>query len=143
MITSFRGDYGFLSNFHLCVVEHNGIEYISAEHAYQASKSLSDVDKYIIWSQETPGKAKQQGKRITLREDWDSIKQTQMKEILIAKFYNYELRQKLLATDGLVLVEGNTWGDTYWGQSPIGTGENMLGKLLMEVRDYYKRKAIK
>lgn len=143
MINNFRGPYAFLSNFHLCVVEHNGIKYISAEHAYQACKSLSDIDKYIIWSQDTPAKAKAQGKRITIRKDWDQIKLIAMKEVLLAKFLNYDLRQQLLATQDSILIEGNTWGDTYWGECPIGIGENNLGKILMEVREHYRRIAIK
>lgn len=137
MINRFSGRYYFLSNFFPCVVDHNGIKYTSAEHAYQACKSLSDVDKYIIWSQDTAAKAKQQGRRITMREDWNEVKIEQMREVLLAKFLNYELRKYLMATDGLTLIEGNTWGDTFWGQCPVGEGSNNLGILLMEVRDYY------
>lgn len=140
MITSFTGKYRFLSNFYLCVVEHNGIEYISAEHAYQAAKSLSDIDKHIIWVQPTPAKAKQQGKRISIRNDWEQIKLQQMREILFAKFYSYPLRKALVDTADTFLIEGNTWNDTYWGQCPIGFGDNHLGKLLMETREYYRKR---
>lgn len=140
MISSFQGAYRFLSNFYPCVVEHNGLIYTSAEHAFQAAKSLCDIDKYIIWSQDTPAKAKQQGRRITMRSDWDEVKLDEMESVLLAKFYNYDLRKMLVNTGDQQLIEGNTWGDTYWGQSPVGVGENHLGKLLMEVREFYRKR---
>jgi predicted NAD-dependent protein-ADP-ribosyltransferase YbiA (DUF1768 family) len=46
---------------------------------------------------------------------------------------NPELRVKLLNTGDLQLVEGNYWGDTFWGVCN-GKGENHLGKILMRVR---------
>ena len=39
----------------------------------------------------------------------------------------------LLATGKATLVEGNSWGDTFWGVCR-GKGKNMLGKILMRVR---------
>ena len=136
-INSFRGKYRFLSNFYPAVTEHNGIIYSTSEHAYQAAKSHSDIDKHIIWSQDSPYKAKIQGRRITMRSDWDLVKRQLMKEILFSKFTDPTLRKQLTALKGYRLVEGNTWGDTYWGESPIGTGENNLGLILMELRDHY------
>jgi len=61
--------------------------------------------------------------------------------VVLAKFLgNGDLRDQLLATGDAELVEGNTWGDTYWGvDSRSGKGENMLGKILMETREFLKR----
>lgn len=58
-----------------------------------------------------------------------------MRIILENKFGDYELRKKLDSTKGYELIEGNSWGDRFWGQSPLGTGKNELGKLLMSIRD--------
>ena len=38
-----------------------------------------------------------------------------------------------MATRDRVLIEGNDWGDTFWGMTD-GEGENHLGKILMRVR---------
>lgn len=60
-----------------------------------------------------------------------------MEEIVRAKFLqNPHLAGKLLATKERQLVEGNTWGDTYWGVDiRTGQGENHLGRILMQVRN--------
>jgi hypothetical protein len=45
-----------------------------------------------------------------------------------------ELGAKLVATGDEELVEGNYWGDTFWGVCR-GVGQNHLGKILMKVRE--------
>lgn len=55
----------------------------------------------------------------------------------VVKFAEPGLQAKLLETGNEELVEGNYWGDTFWGVCR-GRGENHLGKLLMKVRTYYK-----
>lgn len=60
-----------------------------------------------------------------------------MKEILKAKFQDKFLALLLLSTDGIDLVEVNTWNDRFWGICH-GRGENQLGKLLMELREELK-----
>jgi predicted NAD-dependent protein-ADP-ribosyltransferase YbiA (DUF1768 family) len=69
-----------------------------------------------------------------VRPDWDDTKINTMLTLLRQKFaLGSELAKKLLDTGNRDLVEGNTWGDTFWGVCK-GQGENMLGKLLMQVR---------
>jgi predicted NAD-dependent protein-ADP-ribosyltransferase YbiA (DUF1768 family) len=60
-IDSFRGDYCFLSNFHPCKIQYEGIEYTSVEHAYQASKSMSWKIRKEIANLLKPGDAKRMG----------------------------------------------------------------------------------
>lgn len=54
-----------------------------------------------------------------------------MRIILENKFSDVYLRERLDSTKGYELIEGNTWGDKFWGQCPIGIGRNELGKLLI------------
>lgn len=54
--------------------------------------------------------------------------------LLMKKFNQEPFHSKLIATGDSQLIEGNTWGDTYWGVCR-GKGQNKLGKLLMKVRD--------
>ena len=70
-----------------------------------------------------------------LRPAWDDIKLNVMRDLVWRKFSeDPELRAKLLATGDAELVEGNAWGDTFWGVDQSGKGENHLGKILMETR---------
>ena len=87
-----------------------------------------------------PGKAKRLGRRATIREDWDDIKSVVMRYIVAQKFtQNPELMQMLRDTCTAELIEGNNWHDNVWGicQCPKceNTGQNLLGKILMEIRD--------
>lgn len=59
-----------------------------------------------------------------------------MEDIVWAKFtQNEDLKQMLLAAGDLVLEEGNTWHDTFWGvDAKTREGENHLGRILMHIR---------
>jgi N-glycosidase YbiA len=133
MINKFDGEHAFLSNFFECDVTFERITYPTAENAFQAAKVL-DKEKRKEFINITAGQAKRLGRKVDLREDWNSVRLNVMFRILCAKFFtNKELMQKLQDTGDEELVEGNTWNDTFWGVCN-GKGENNLGKLLMHVR---------
>ena len=68
------------------------------------------------------------------RSDWESVKDDVMLKALHMKFGQHEkLRRKLLETEEKKLIE-HTSNDSYWGDGGDGSGRNMLGKLLMQVR---------
>jgi N-glycosidase YbiA len=134
-ITSFTGENFFLSNFYPCEVGFEGKIYKSSEHAYMAAKTTDQNIRAYIASQPTPGAAKKIGSSIPLRENWEILRIHYMRIILENKFGDYELRKRLDSTRGHELIEGNSWGDKFWGQSPLGNGRNELGKLLMSIRD--------
>lgn len=135
VINSFRGEHGFLSNFYPAKVVYEGMEYPTSEHAFQAAKSPVTGVRMIIARASSPGDAKQLGRKIALRSDWENIKLQVMEDIVRAKFsQNADLRIMLVqGTGDAELIEGNTWGDEFWGVCN-GEGENHLGKILMEVR---------
>lgn len=136
MITSFDGEYRFLSNFWMAPVEYEGMVYPSSEHAYQAAKTLNKDLRGAFAEITSPGAVKKLGQTIAMRPDWEDVKINVMRDIVTAKFeQNPELMEKLMATKGHELVEGNTWGDTFWGECPLGKGRNELGKILMSIRD--------
>lgn len=132
-ITKFRGDYYFLSNMYPEVLYINGEMYPSAEHAFQASKSLDKDVRLGMSVCRSAKEAKQAGRLINLRLDWEDVKVDVMYNILRAKFADPELAQKLRDTGDEELIEENNWGDTFWGVCK-GKGKNMLGNLLMKVR---------
>jgi N-glycosidase YbiA len=135
VINRFFGNYRFLSNFWPCRIKYEGLVYPSVEHAYQAAKTLDCSEKLKICEAKTPGQAKRMG--CTLRSDWEEIKLNVMLDLLRLKFSIPELKEKLLLTEDALLVEGNEWGDVFWGVWE-GRGENNLGKLLMKVRGEIK-----
>lgn len=136
-ITDFHEEkYSFLSNFFEATVEYKGLSYGSNEAAFQAQKCMTEEEK-ISFTTLKPGKSKSLGRRVQLRPDWETVKYDIMEEIVHAKFFQHpDLAYKLLATGDKVLVEGNRWGDIYWGvDMNTGQGENHLGRILMKVRE--------
>lgn len=139
MITSFRGSHRFLSNFHPSPIHAQNRWFSTAEHLYQWLKIADAETAYKILVAESPAEAKKLGKIGRPIINWNSLRLIVMKNVVSAKFtQNTDLADKLLNTGNAKLIEGNTWGDTFWGQCPLGVGENNLGRILMEVRDELK-----
>jgi len=84
----------------------------------------------------SPGDVKRASKKICLVAGWESKKVSIMRECLRQKYSQEPYRSKLLATGEEELQEGNMWNDTFWGVSlRTGKGQNILGKLIMEIRE--------
>jgi ribA/ribD-fused uncharacterized protein len=133
-INSFRGEHRFLSNFYPAIVKLEGVLYPTVEHAFQAAKTTDQRLRAEIRNCETAADAKQLGRRVPLRPDWDAVKVLIMENFVRQKFApGSNLAARLIATGNAVLVEGNDWGDTFWGVCR-GKGENMMGRILMLVR---------
>ena len=137
-ITSFSGRHRFLSNFWPAHVMFAHVVFPTVEHAYQAAKSDKPADHIRICGLLTAGQAKRAGRMLKARSDFAAMKLFSMSDLIRQKFENPHLRTFLLATGDAVLVEGNTWGDMYWGTCD-GVGENHLGKILMKVRADLRR----
>lgn len=132
-IDSFSGEYRWLSNFWPVEVEYEAIVYPSTEHAYQAAKTLNTELRQIIAALPTAAQSKKAGAKVDIREDWEEVKVSVMLDLLHLKFQHPDLAQKLIDTGDALLVEGNYWGDRFWGVCR-GEGRNILGNLLMRVR---------
>lgn len=132
-ITEFSGEYRFLSNFWPARVELDGVIYPSVENAFQAAKTF-DSKQRIPFTLCSPRDAKRAGRKVSLRADWENVKLQIMEDLVTQKFTNHSyLKEQLKATGQTTLIEGNTWGDTFWGVCK-GVGKNHLGKILMRVR---------
>jgi len=129
VISEFQGPYRFLSNFW---IEPDGT---CVEVEYQQSKT----DPPSNFSGMTPGQAKRAGIRAKLRPDWNSIKVGIMIGLVRRKFSDHpSLAAKLISTGSEQLIEGNRWGDRFWGVCG-GSGLNKLGEILMKVREEVSR----
>jgi ribA/ribD-fused uncharacterized protein len=133
-ITRFTGRYGFLSNFHPSPLEWMGLAVPTVEHGFQVAKTLDPATRLRIAGAPSPGQAKRLGRGVELRPDWEIAKTAVMAALLVQKFTRHPLlADKLLRTGDAVLVEGNSWGDKFWGICE-GSGCNELGRQLMAVR---------
>lgn len=107
MINQFIGKYSFLSNFHSSQVVYEGLVYRSSEAAYQSAKTL-DMELRKQFTLISPARAKELGKQIKLRKDWNEVKDQIMEDIVRLKFkQNPLLMGLLLETFPLTLIEGN------------------------------------
>lgn len=140
-ITSFAFGWSFLSNFHPCEITHRSLTFPSVENAYQAAKCAIESDR-LRFMYLPAGKAKRLGRTVPLREDWEYIKIDVMRELISLKFEEgSELAGKLIDTGNEELIEGNSWGDRFWGVYK-GKGANHLGRLLMERRVFLRDKEL-
>jgi N-glycosidase YbiA len=133
MIDSFSGEYEFLSNFSRSKVWLDDMAFPTVENAFQAAKTTKMKEREPFQTV-AAGTSKRMGRRLSLRPDWETIKVDIMRNLLRQKFDIPELQEKLLATGNQRLVEGNWWNDRFWGVCR-GEGQNMLGKLLMQIRE--------
>lgn len=138
-ILGFFQEFAFLSNFFEAPLVYKGLNWPTSEHAYQAMKSEDPGVWTYFTLLGTPGEAKRSGGKITLRSNWEQLKDDFMYEIVLAKFeQNEDLKQKLLATGNRKLVELNYWGDKYWGMVHDANGnlvgKSKLGEVLMRIR---------
>lgn len=134
-------DNGVFSNFFPCSdLKINGLLWPTTEHFYQAQKSLDKEMQDIVRLSKTPHEAAKIGRyKIQVREDWDAIKPAVMYKAVYAKFtQDDDFLYALLDTGDEELVE-NTIGsirpDPIWGNGQAGEGLNLLGKILMMVRE--------
>jgi hypothetical protein len=140
IIDSFSCKNFYLCNFFKTPITYKSRIWPSAEHIFQASKSLNEAVRELIRIANTPGKVGALGRIINPRPDWDDIKNELMLEIVRLKFdQNIKIREKLINTGDAILINGNTWHDNYWGDCKCRKcqdikGFNYLGLILMVVR---------
>jgi len=139
MIDEFKNEHSFLSNFYVSPFMFKGIEAQTTENLYQALKTERECDRINILKASTPGKAKMMGRNVSLRDNWDDIKERIMLMCLKIKFADEKLFYMLINTGDVLLVEGNWWHDNFWGNCKCDKcknieGKNVLGNLLMGIR---------
>lgn len=138
VIKYFRGNNFFLSNYYISSVNYKGIEYSTAEAAFQSMKT-KDLNERKKFSTLTPKEARRLGRKLELREDWEEVKEEIMYKICLCKFEQNEyLADRLRKTGDAYLQQETTWNDREWG-IVNGEGENKLGKILMRVREEINR----
>ena len=131
-----KGPYACFSNFAAYEFELDGVRWPTVEHYFQAQKFVGTPHVEEIRRAPSPAVAKQLGRSRSrpLRPDWEQVKDDVMRTAVLAKFEQHaDIRDVLLSTGDEEIVE-NAPRDYYWGCGAKGTGKNMLGQILMEVR---------
>lgn len=134
-------DYGCFSNFAHYGFELDGRWWMTSEHYFQAQKFCGTMYEEIVRKANNPMKAAELGRKrdLPLRKDWEYVKDEMMRKAVYAKFsQNKDIKEILLNTYPERIVE-NTSNDYYWGCGADGSGKNMLGKILMEVREVLRK----
>jgi len=134
-------EFGCFSNFAPYPVRIGGKVWPTSEHYFQAQKFEDAKHREEIRTTKSPMIAARMGRdrKKTLRRDWESVKVGIMRDVVRAKFTQHDdIRQILLSTGDAKIVE-HTENDSYWGDGGDGSGKNMLGRILMEVREDLKK----
>lgn len=146
MINNFSKKYFFLSNFSKHgFIDKFDIKWKTSEHYYQSHKATCKKDALCIHAAPTARDAKKTGRNIKISPTFEKEKDLVMSTALHYKFdQNPEIRNKLIDTGDQELVEGNSWHDNIWGDCSCPDcshikGENRLGKMLMKLRENYKK----
>ncbi|BAY60417.1 hypothetical protein NIES22_04760 [Calothrix brevissima NIES-22] len=129
--------YGCFSNFSRHGFELDGLYWLTSEHYFQAQKFIGTDHVEHIRLVKSPKEAAKMGRERSrpLRKDWEQVKDDVMRKAVLQKFTTHtDIREILLSTGNEEIVE-NSPIDFYWGCGADGSGKNMLGIILMEVRE--------
>ena len=140
--------WGLFSNFGRTPLMVDGVPFDCTEKLFQVMKFTDDVSRKAIYSvkgQTIKMKAKHFEKAGTVRPDWGEIIVDAMKFCLMEKFRQSEaFREELERSRGLYIVEDqttfpkkspDTWGVKLSADGKEFVGPNLMGRLLMELRD--------
>ena len=132
--------YGEFSNFYPISISVDLKEYKSSEHYYQSKKYENTKWEDHVRSQNKPFEAAREGRRkdLPMRSDWNEVRLLVMRRALIAKFKKIDHMKNLLLSTGNAEIVEYSDKDYFWGRGKDGAGYNMMGKLLMELREEIK-----
>ncbi len=140
---STQGEHGCFSNFSRHRFELDGQVWPTSEHYFQAQKFAGTAYAETIRQARTAKEAARLGRDRSqpLRPDWEQVKDEVMRHGVQRKFEAHASARTVLLGTGEELLMENAPGDYYWGCGKDGTGQNKLGKILMEVRTRLRQQA--
>jgi ribA/ribD-fused uncharacterized protein len=137
-------DYACISNFSPHGFELDGVYWPTVEHYFQAQKFAGTEHEEHVRRAKTAKQAKALGRRRDwpLREDWEAVKVDLMRRVVRRKFETHaDIRAVLLGTGTDTIMEAAP-DDYFWGCGRDGTGQNMLGQILMDVREALRAESV-
>lgn len=137
----YEQEFYVLSNFSAFRVQIFRQNFDTAEHAYHFCKFLHYRHRVKILDATSAHEAFKvaQDLRQFVRQDWLAVRESIMREILVAKVVQHPyVQKKLLETGDRQLIE-DSWRDSFWGWGADRKGENRLGKIWESVRSELRR----
>lgn len=137
-INFYTPKYYVFNNFSAHAIEFRGKLYPTSEHAYQAAKCTDPVGQEAIRSARSPIQAKtlaNERYKTARASDWDRKKVAVLEQILRAKLAQHPEAQEALKGSGNEEIVEDSPSDYFWGEGADGSGQNMLGKLWMKLRE--------
>lgn len=138
------GELGYLANYSNHGFTKNGVFYKTVEHYYQSEKFDDPEIKNKIINAPTPKEASNIGRdRSNIRKDnFKDIKNQVMFEGILEKFrQNRDIAFKLIETRNREIAEA-TIDEYYWGIGKDKSGKNVIGDILVRVRERIKREIL-
>ena len=135
--------FGEFSNFATYPIEIGNKIWPTSEHYFQAQKFTDSTYINKIRKAKSPLTAARLGRsrKIPIKTNWEKIKDSVMHLAVTEKFLQHaELQELLLSTENRKIIE-HTLNDSYWGDGGDGSGKNMLGRILMNVRSQLQKKS--
>lgn len=141
---SVSDDYGEFSNFAAYPITLKKKRWPTAEHYFQAQKFKDAKSQEEIRKANSPMLAARMGRdrKRRLRRDWNSARVNVMREAVLAKFIQHPELQKLLISTGELKIVEHTENDDFWGDGGDGSGKNMLGRILMSIRQQLQEELV-
>lgn len=137
--SSKSSQYSEFSNFHASPFILKDKQWQTVEHYFQAQKFPGDpVLQETIRLSLTPASAKKMGRTRSphFRTDWETVKESVMREALEAKFTQNPSLATLLKSTGSTPLKEKAFWDNFWGTGRTGNGKNRMGALLEQIRDH-------
>lgn len=137
-----EGPYTAFSNFSNHTIELDGHIWKTVEHYFQAQKFIGTPYYDLIRNLETPKEAAYEGRKYPLPDNWKEIRYDVMKKAVRAKLFQHpDVTRLLLSTSDKELIEDNR-KDEVWANGKNHEGQNLFGKVLMDLRGEFKKIAI-
>ncbi len=137
-IVAFRDEHRWLSNMVECEIKYGDLIFKSTEAFYQAMKTKDKNVRVLFTGYDGPT-SKKEGRKLSLRDDWELVKDDVMEFALSKKFSKEPFKSLLLSTGDVDIIEGNYWHDNYFGSCTCAKcgnkGLNKLGKMIMAIRE--------
>lgn len=140
-------EWGIFGNFAPIPIVVDGVPFDCTEKLFQVMKFADSESRRIIYAQKGQSikmMAKHQEKVGAVRADWGRIFIDAMKFCLVQKYVQSEaFRSELERSKGLFIVEqeanprrpAGAWSAKLTDDGNTWTGPNIMGRLLMELRD--------
>ena len=135
------GELGYLANYSNHGFTKNGVFYKTVEHYYQSEKFSDPEIKKRIIDADTPKEASNIGRDRSLKriDDFKSIKNQVMFDGILEKFRQHrDIAYKLIETRNRGIAEA-TVDEYYWGIGKDKSGKNVIGDILVKVRERIKK----